>query len=120
MITVLRANDVRTKQVLAQALFNLLARVDTRREMIECDVPMALVRLTRVEDPILNLLATNMLKNLSCEADKNVEKLLEMRVVRVLVSQCLSSSGGVQIKRKCAATLANLAAVPEILGQGLL
>merc|ERR1719337_766615 len=40
VITVLRANDVRTKQVLAQALFNLLARVDTRREMIECDVPL--------------------------------------------------------------------------------
>jgi len=119
VITVLRANDVRTKQVLAQALFNLLARVDTRREMIANDVPMALVRLTRMEDPILNLLATNMLKNLSCEAEKLIPKLLEMRVCKVMVDQCLSPSGGVQIKRKCAATLANLAAIPEILEKGL-
>lgn len=119
VITVLRANDVRTKQVLAQALFNLLARVDTREEMIANDVPLALVRLTKVEDPILNLLCTNMLRNLSCEAEKLSSKLLEMKVVKVMVDQCLSPSGGVQIKRKCAATLGNLASVPEILEKGL-
>ncbi|KAH8067488.1 hypothetical protein JL721_7602 [Aureococcus anophagefferens] len=113
VITVLRANDVRTKQVLAQALFNLLARVDTRAEMIRRDVPLALVRLTKVEDPILNLLCVNMLKNLSCEAETLSQKLLEMKVVCVMVDQCLSPSGGVQIKRRCASTLGNLSRVPR-------
>lgn len=115
VITVLRANDVRTKQVLAQALFNLLARVDTRSEMIRKDVPLALVRLTKVEDPILNLLCVNMLRNLSCEAETLCTKLLEMKVVRVMVDQCLSPSGGVQIKRRCATTLGNLSRVPAML-----
>ena len=56
VITVLRANDVQTKQVLAQALFNLLAREDTRSSLIKQDVPLALVRLTNKADSILNLL----------------------------------------------------------------
>ena len=48
VITVLRANDVRTKQVLAQALFNLLARVDTRAEMIRRDVPLVRMFIGRL------------------------------------------------------------------------
>lgn len=44
------------------------------------------------------------------------QKLLEMKVVRSMVEQCLSPSGGMQIKRMCAKTLSNLSRTPEMLG----
>lgn len=115
VITVLRANDVQTKQVLAQALFNLLTREDTRPALIKQDVPLALLRLTTVEDPVLNLLCVKMLVNLSCEGESLAPKLLEMKVVRSMVEQCLSPSGGVQIKKLCATTLATLSRLPAML-----
>lgn len=116
VITVLRANDVQTKQVLAQALFNLLAREDTRSALIKQDVPLALLRLTNKADSILNLLCVKVFLNLSCEGSAMAPKLLEMKVVRNMVEQCLSPSGGIQIKRMCAKTLSNLSRTPEMLG----
>lgn len=53
--------------LVTQALFNLLAREDTREELCKNDVPYALVRLAKLEDRQLNELCIVMLRNLSAE-----------------------------------------------------
>ena len=117
VITVLRANDVRTKQVLAQALFNLLARVDTRREMIECDVDG------------FSTSYSSRRSYFEFIGDEYAQELVCVRRTRMLknywrcgLCECWCRNvylrGRCSDKRKCAATLANLAAVPEILEKG--
>ena len=114
VITVLRVNDVHTKQVLSKALFNLLTMKEVRPELTKAGVPMAMLRLTRVENAELNLLAMKMLNNYSCE--RRVRHMfIEMKVVRVMIDQCTAPAGGVAIKRTCGGTLANLSFVPELI-----
>ncbi|KAJ1446261.1 armadillo-type protein [Pelagophyceae sp. CCMP2097] len=120
VITVLRSNAVRTKRVLAQALFNLISREDTRLAMIAQDVPLALIQLAKAEDGKLNALCGAVVHNLSCDAAALAPKLLELKVARVVVDQALSArGGGVALKKLAAATLANCADVSDLLHRAL-
>ena len=49
VVTLLRVNSTSTKESLARALFNLLARADLRQEMVELNVFEALIQLGNIE-----------------------------------------------------------------------
>lgn len=104
-VTVLRVEEVKTKETLARAIFNLLAREDTRRLIADQDAVFALVRLTRLQSPDLNTICVRAIYNLTCEMSRYETKLLEMEAERVLVAQASFPNGGVDVKKMCGAAL---------------
>lgn len=104
-VTVLRVEEVKTKETLARAIFNLLAREDTRRLIADQDAVFALVRLTRLQSPDLNTICVRAIYNLTCEMSRYESKLLEMEAERVLVVQASFPNGGVDVKKMCGAAL---------------
>ena len=88
-------------QVLAKALFNLLARTDTRMELTTMGLAYSFIRLTKMDDRELNMLCVKVLLNYSAEINDYVSMVLEMNAVRVLVEQVRSKAGGVDFKRIC-------------------
>lgn len=104
-VTVLRVEEVKTKETLARAIFNLLAREDTRRLIADQDAVFALVRLTRLQSPDLNTICVRAIYNLTCEMSRYENKLLEMEAERVLVVQASFPNGGVDVKKMCGAAL---------------
>lgn len=105
-VTVLRVEEVKTKEILARAIFNLLAREDTRKLIADQDAVFALVRLTRLHSPDLNTICVRAVYNLTCEMSRYQAKLLEMEAERVLVVQASFPNGGVDVKKMCGAALA--------------
>ncbi|CAM9171462.1 unnamed protein product, partial [Choristocarpus tenellus] len=105
-VTVLRVNEVSTKEILARALFNLLARDDTRKFIADQDTVFALIRLTRLQSPDLNTICLRAIHNLSCEISVYESKLLEMGAESMLVDQALFPNGGLEAKKMCGAALA--------------
>lgn len=110
-VTVLRVEEVKTKEILAHAIFNLLAREDTRALIADQDAVFALVRLTRLQNPELNVICVRAIYNLTCEMPVYEQKLLEMEAERVLVTQASFANGGVEVKKMCGAALAMLSSV---------
>ena len=104
-VTVLRVEEIKTKEALAKAIFNLLAREDTRRLIADQDAVFALVRLTRLQSPDLNTICVRAIYNLTCEMSRYEGKLLEMEAERVLVVQASFPNGGVDVKKMCGAAL---------------
>lgn len=104
-VTVLRVEEIKTKEALAKAIFNLLAREDTRRLIADQDAVFALVRLTRLQSPDLNTICVRAIYNLTCEMSRYEGKLLEMEAERVLVIQASFPNGGVDVKKMCGAAL---------------
>ncbi|CAM9140790.1 unnamed protein product [Ectocarpus sp. 6 AP-2014] len=104
-VTVLRVEEVKTKETLARAIFNLLAREDTRSLVADQDAVFALVRLTRLQSPDLNTICVRAIYNLTCEMSRYERKLLEMEAERVLVVQASFPNGGVHVKKMCGAAL---------------
>ncbi|CAM9350575.1 unnamed protein product, partial [Phaeothamnion confervicola] len=108
-LTLLRANDVETKRSLAKALFNLLAREDTRALVLRQDAAFALLRLTRLGDPELNAVCVQALHNLTCHpAAAHESHLLKLEAERALLAQCVFPNGGQEVRRQCASALARL------------
>lgn len=105
-VTVLRVEDLKTKEALARAIFNLLAREDTRKLIADQDAVFALVRLTRLQSPDLNIICVRAIYNLTCEMSLYQPKLLEMEAERVLVNQASFPNGGSTVKKMCGAALA--------------
>ncbi|CAB1104642.1 unnamed protein product [Ectocarpus sp. CCAP 1310/34] len=103
-VTVLRVEEVKTKETLARAIFNLLAREDTR-SLVADQAVFALVRLTRLQSPDLNTICVRAIYNLTCEMSRYGRKLLEMEAERVLVVQASFPNGGVEVKKMCGAAL---------------
>eukprot|EP00953_Heterococcus_sp_UTEX-ZZ885_P018377 10263-Heterococcus_DN1.PRE.4 len=87
-ITVLRVNEVPTKEILARALFNLLSRADTRRMAVERDTRFScnniartatiaalhccvssqnVTDLTKLQSSEINTMCVKALHNLCCE-----------------------------------------------------
>lgn len=110
-VTVLRIEEVKTKETLAHAIFNLLAREDTRKLIADQDAVFALVRLTRLQSPDLNAICVRAIYNLTCEMPIYQPKLLEMEAERVLVTQASFPNGGVDVKKMCGAALAMMSSV---------
>lgn len=110
-VTVLRVEEVKTKETLARAIFNLLAREDTRQLVTDEDAVFALVRLTRLQSRHLNSICVRAIYNLTCEMPRYQQKLLEMEAERVLVTQASFSNGGVDVKKLCGAALAMMSTV---------
>lgn len=110
-VTVLRVEEVKTKETLARAIFNLLAREDTRKLIADQDAVFALVRLTRLQSPDLNAICVRAIYNLTCEMMIYRPKLLEMEAERVLVTQASFPNGGVDVKRMCGSALAMMSFV---------
>lgn len=109
-VTVLRVEEVKTKETLARAIFNLLAREDTRRLIADQDAVFALVRLSRLQSPNLNTICVRAIYNLTCEMPRYEAKLLEMEAERVLIAQASFPNGGVDVKKMCGAALTMMSA----------
>ena len=105
-ITILRVEEVRTKETLAKAIFNLLAREDTRKLIADKDAVFALARLTRLRSSDINLTCVRVIYNLTCEMPQYETTLLEMEAERVLITQASFPNDGVDVKKMCGAALA--------------
>ncbi|CAM9314083.1 unnamed protein product, partial [Discosporangium mesarthrocarpum] len=114
-VTVLRVNEVSTKEILAKALFNLLARDDTRKLIADQDAVFAMVRLTKLQSPELNTICVRAIHNLSCEMPQYESKLLEMEAEKVLVEQAVYPNGGAEVKGMCGAALAMVSSASKSL-----
>lgn len=118
-VTVLRVEEVKTKETLARAIFNLLAREDTRRLIADQDAVFALVRLTRLQSPDLNTICVRAIYNLTCEMSRYETKLLEMEAERVLVDQASFPNGGVDVKKMCGAALTMMSSSGKVASRAL-
>lgn len=118
-VTVLRVEEVKTKETLARAIFNLLAREDTRRLIADQDAVFALVRLTRLQSPDLNTICVRAIYNLTCEMSRYESKLLEMEAERVLVDQAFFPNGGVDVKKMCGAALTMMSSAGRLASVAL-
>lgn len=118
-VTVLRVEEVKTKETLARAIFNLLAREDTRRLVADQDAVFALVRLTRLQSPDLNTICVRAIYNLACEMSRYEAKLLEMEAEQVLVVQASFSNGGVDVKKMCGAALTMMSSAGKLASWAL-
>ncbi|CAM9301732.1 unnamed protein product [Chrysoparadoxa australica] len=112
-ITVLRVNEVPTKEVLGRAIFNLLARSDTRPIVVAQDTVFTLVRLSKLQSAELNQICIRALRNLTCEMQKYEDRLLEIEAEKALIEQSVMSNGGSAVKEMCAAALANISFSPK-------
>lgn len=118
-VTVLRVEEVKTKEILARALFNLLAREDTRKMIADQDAVFALVRLTKLHCPALNTICVRAIYNLACEISRYDARLLEMEAERVLVVQASFPNGGVEVKKLCGAALAMMSSAGKAVNCAL-
>jgi hypothetical protein len=108
IISVLRTNSIATKQVMSKALFNLLAREETREDLVKAQLAQAMVRLTKEDNKELSILCVQMTLNLSSEIDRYAKYLVEMQIHRVLVGLSRSTAGGAEFKRLAGNALANM------------
>eukprot|EP00617_Octactis_speculum_P016704 CAMPEP_0185747802 /NCGR_PEP_ID=MMETSP1174-20130828/6439_1 /TAXON_ID=35687 /ORGANISM="Dictyocha speculum, Strain CCMP1381" /LENGTH=564 /DNA_ID=CAMNT_0028423149 /DNA_START=165 /DNA_END=1856 /DNA_ORIENTATION=- len=67
-----------------------------------------------MNDRAVNLLCVKVIMNLSAEVHTYQAKLLEMKVIKILLEQARSAAGGVDFKRVCAAALCNLSFYPTM------
>lgn len=104
--TVLRVEELRTKETLARAIFNLLCREDTRKAVANTDAVFALLRLTRLHSAALNTVCVRVIYNLTCDMQQYEDILLRMEAEGVLVTQASFPNGGVEVKKFCGAALA--------------
>eukprot|EP00903_Cladosiphon_okamuranus_P011079 g10458.t1 len=118
-VTVLRVEEVKTKETLARAIFNLLAREDTRKLIADQDAVFALVRLTRLQSPDLNTICVRAIYNLTSEMSRYETKLLEMEAERVLVAQASFPNGGVDVKKMCGAALTMMSSSGKVASRAL-
>lgn len=112
-VTVLRVEEVKTKKTLAKAIFNLLAREDTRKLIAHQDAIFALARLSRLRSPGINAICVRAIYNLTCEIPRYQAKLLEIEAGRVLVLQASFPNGGVDVRKMCSAALALMSSAGE-------
>jgi len=113
--TLLRINSVYTKESMGKALFNLLARVDFRSQMVtQLDVLNAMLELAKIENIELLELCIRAVYNITCETSTYAEKLLLLKIPNILVGRVTSSplipgaKATTVVKFLCGMALANM------------
>ena len=92
VVTLLRVNDVDTKESLAKALFNLLSRADVRERLVNLDVFEALVELSRINKTGLLDLSVKTVFNMSCETVTYSKKFLQLKIANNMINRTLPSA----------------------------
>lgn len=115
VVTLLRVNDVYTKEALGKALFNLLTRADVRQKLVEqLSVFEALLDLGRVELIDMLELSINTAYNISCEKSLYAIRMEILKLPSILVARLVNSPelhgcrATGDIKMVCGKTMANM------------
>jgi hypothetical protein len=115
VVTLLRVNDVYTKEALGKALFNLLTRADVRMKLVESlSVFEALLDLGRVELIDMLELSINTAYNISCDKSVYAIRMEILKLPSILVARLINSPelhgcrATGDIKMMCGKTVANM------------
>ena len=88
VVTLLRINSTRTKEVLGKSLFNLLARADFRSEMLlRQDLLSAMLELTKIDSLELLDLCIRAVHNISCETNTYADKIGNLHIPAWLITK---------------------------------
>lgn len=93
VVTLLRINDIKTKEILGKSLFNLMCRSDFRLEMVlHQDLLAAMLELSKVDSPVLLELCVRSVYNISCEISAYSEKLFSLHAPTWLINKLTNTT----------------------------
>eukprot|EP00605_Chrysophyceae_sp_TOSAG23-4_P002036 GSChrysophyteH1.ASY1.ANO1.2255.1 assembled CDS len=113
--TLLRINSVYTKESLGKALFNLMTRVEFRKQMVcQLDVLTAMLELAKIENIELLELCMRTVYNVTCETKEYAAKLRELKLPNILIARVtlsnliLGAKATTAVKIMCGMSIANM------------
>jgi hypothetical protein len=121
VITLLRVNEVETKEICAKILYNLLTNADTRRKMINNLFAYAFIRLAKLNSSEIQYLCVKVLFNLSCNPELGNE-IVEHGAMPILIAKSCSRCS-LEVCRLSAGSLCNLSShtanIPMMVKEGV-
>lgn len=97
VVTLLRINAIKTKEILGKAFFNLLSRSEIRENLIlQVDILSAVLELSKIEYVDLLELCIRALYNISCEltgpsGSEYASKLTQLKVAAMMIQRLIYS-----------------------------
>ncbi len=119
--TLLRINSIYTKESLGKALFNLMTRVEFRRQMVvTLDVLTAMLELAKIENIELLELCMRTVYNITCETKEYSKKMGELKLPNILIARVtlspliLGAKATTAVKMLCGMSIANISFDPDL------